>query len=374
MQRQHTIDRKRKGIGAVGTLAAAMSLCLALVLAACEEKFDLATLPTNQPVTSDTSYVQIFPSFGGFSGPRAIMIGYDQLMYVADSVGNRVVMMNRAGQVLSERAVQHPMSLAQDTRLDLLVGGELVTASGDAAGAVFRFHLVSENPDSAHRLDLAPVDTVWVESAQPRRRFPGISTLPDNSYLVSRTGPDNSSFIDPDGRVMVFSRNDEYITPVPGLVTQTGTGITNINKPLGLASFPRVRDFIMTQSSEGVAYGAIWMIYKQESDFEGWVPKYDPEKPEDRGVDFIRPYRYLYAVAAAVDPVRLDVFIADAALDSVFKFNSKGRLKSETFGLVRSGGAMLQPVGLAYYERILYVLDAQRKEILRFRLTTDVPR
>src|SRR5512141_111511 len=140
MKGQRTIDRSMRDIRAA---AVVMSLGIALVLGACEEKFDLATLPTNQPVTSDTSYVQIFPSFGGFSGPRAITIGYDQLMYVADSAGNRVVMMNRAGQVLSERAVLHPMSLAQDTRLDLLVGGEVLMPSGDAAGALFRFHLVS---------------------------------------------------------------------------------------------------------------------------------------------------------------------------------------------------------------------------------------
>ncbi len=355
-------------------LAAATALCVALVLASCEEKFDLSTLPADQPVALDTSYVQITPSFGGFAGPRAILIGKDQLLYVADSAGDRVVMMNRAGQLLSGRTVLHPIALAQDTRLDLLVGGELVMPSGDVAGAVFRFHLVSANPDSAHRLDLAPVDTIWIERAQPRRRFPGIATLPDNTYLLSRTGPDNSSFIDPDGRVMLFSRNDEFVTPVPGFVTQTGTGIWNIYRPLGLASFPTGKDFILTQSSEGVAYGAIWMKYEQSADFEGWLPKFDPEKPEDRGVDFIRPYRYLYPPAVAIDPIRLDVFIADAALDSVFKFNSRGRLKSETFGFARSNGVMLQPVGLAYFERILYVLDGRRNEILRFRLTTDVPR
>lgn len=368
-QREFHLRRRLSSV-----VVATMVLVGTLGTAGCEQKFDLSLLPSQELVIQDTSYVQVYPSFGGFTGPRAIMIGNDQLLYVADSAANLVVMINRAGQILSARTMLHPISLAQDSRLDLLVGGELVMQSGDTAGALIRVHLVSANPDLAHRLDVARLDTVWVERAQPHRRFPGIAVLPDNSYLVTRTGPDNSSFIDPDGRVMLFSRKDEYITPVPGFATRSGTGISNINKPLGIASFPRVKDFVVTQSSEGIAYGAIWMHYEQSAEVDGWIPKFDPAVPEERAVDFIRPYRYLYPAAVAIDPIRLDVFVADATLDSVFKFNSRGRFKSETFGKFRTGNAMVRPVGLAYFERVLYVLDGDRGVILRFRLTTDIPR
>ena len=228
--------------------------------------------------------------------------------------------------------------------------------------------------DSAHRLEVAPIDTVWSEPARPERRFPGITVFGDNTYLVVRVGPDNSSFVDPDARVLLFDANDRFLTPVPAFNTRAGTGITDINKPTGIASFPGVKDFILTQSSEGVAYGAIWMRYEQSADFDGWLPRFDPANPEQRFVDFIRPNRYELAVSVAIDPARRDVFVADAELDSVVKFNSRGTFKSESFGAVRSAGLMRRPTGLAFFERVLYVLDAERGEILRFRLTTDVPR
>jgi hypothetical protein len=282
--------------------------------------------------------------------------------------------MNRAGQMLSARPMLHPRSLGQDSRLDLLVGGEMVAASGDTVAAVFRIHLVSASPDSAHRLEVAPTETVWVELARPARRFPGITVFPDNQYLVVRSGPDNSSFVDPDGRVLLFNAHDSFITPVPALTTRVGRGITDMNVPTGLTSFAGTRDFIVIQSSDGVAYGAIWFRYERNADFDGWLPRYDPARPEDRSVDFIRPDRYVLPEAVTIDRARGDIFVADAALDSVFKFNSRGRFRNESFGRVRTGDSMVRPTGLAFFERILYVLDGERGEVLRFRLSTDVPR
>ncbi len=342
------------------------------VFVACESKPPLP--PDQQQSTIDTSYVEVEPPFGGFTNPEDVMIGNDQLLYVADTKANRLVMMNRAGQFLSQRTMLHPISIAQDSRLDVLVGGELVAANGDTLGAIFRIHLVSPSPDSSHRLDVARIDTIWVEYARPARRFPGITVFGDNEYLAVRVGPDNSSFVDPDGRVLLFDENDNFITPVPALTTRSGSGITDINKPTGIASFPGVRDFVLTQSSEGVAYGAIWMRYEQSADFDGWLPRFDPSQPEQRNVDFIKPNRYLLPMGVTIDDARRDVFVADADLDSVVKFNSRGRFRNESFGRVRTGGKMQRPTGLAYFERMLYVLDGDRGEILRYRLSTDIPR
>ena len=344
------------------------------VIAGCEKEFDLSTLPQLPDSVIDTAYVQLSPPFSGFVGAEGIAVGRDQLLYIADTRNNRVVMLNRAGQFMSARSVLHPRSISQDSKLDLLVGGEVVAANGDTAGAIFRFHLYSPSPDSAHRLEVSRVDTIWRELAKPARRFPGITVFGDNTYLAVRSGPDNSSFIDPDARVLQFNDNDVFVTPVPGLVTTVGTGIADINVPTGIASFPGVKDFVLIQSSQGVAYGAIWMTYQANTDFVGWLPKFDPAVPEQRGVDFIRPNRFALPRGVAIDPSRRDVFIADAALDSVFKFNSRGIIKGESFGLIRSGGTMQKPTGVAFFQQILYVLDGDQGLILRFRLTTDVPR
>jgi hypothetical protein len=342
-------------------------------MVSCQERFDPGSLPEDTARDRDTSYVIIEPSFGGFTQPEDILIGNDQLLYVADRGANRVYMLNRSGFVLSSREMLHPVSLAQDTRLDLLVGGEMIATNGDTVGAIFRLHLVSTNPDSAHRLDRARIDTVWREFARPDRRFPGIATFGNNQYLAVRTGPDNSSFVDPDARLLLFDRTDAFLTPVAGLRTGVGSGIT-INKPTSIAVFPGTRDFIVAQSSEGVSYAALWFSYLSTSDFEGWLPRLDPERVEDRGVDFIRANRFLNPEAVAIDAVRRDIFIADAGLDSVFKFNNRGRLLQESFGGAKTRGAMKRPSGLAHFERILYVADADSGIILRLRLSTDIPR
>jgi hypothetical protein len=349
---------------------------LALVIAVngCDTPMDLSTLPQENTRPLDTAYIAIDPPFGGFTQPEGILIGKDQLLYVADTRGNRLVMMNRAGGLMSERSMLHPVSIAQDSRLDLLVGGELVAPNGDTVGAIFRIHLVSASTDSAHHLNLARVDTVWRELARPQRRFPGLAVLNDNSYLAVRNGPDNSSFIDPDARVLQFAANGAFITPLPAFVTGVGTGIANINHPTGIATFPQKKDFVLTQSSEGVAYGALWLVYSSTSDFQGWLPRFDPANTDERAADFIRPNRYVYPAAVAIDPSRTDIFVADAALDSVFKYNSRGVMRSESFGFYRSNGMMVHPSGLAYFEKILYVLDKTQGIILRFRLSTDWPR
>ncbi len=349
-------------------------LWLLAVTPGCEEKFDLSTLPQPDAVVLDTSYVRLDPPFGLYPDAEDIMIGNDQLLYVADTRGNRVVMLNRAGQFMSERRLLAPLSLAQDTRLDLLVGGVIVVSSGDTAGALFRIHLVSSSQDSAHRLNVAPVETVWVERARPHRRFPGLTVFGDNTYLAVRTGADNSSFIDPDARVLLFDANDRFVTPIPGLNTRIGSGITDMYQPTAIASFPGVKDFILAQLSQGVAYGALWLRYEHTLDFDGWLPKFDPALPVNQGVDFIRPNRFLEPSAVAIDRARRDVFIADAGLDSIFKFTSRGAFKAESFGRRLSGGVLQRPTGLAFFEQVLYVLDAPSGFIYRYRLSTDIPR
>jgi len=344
-------------------------LSLFLVSSGCEERFPLQQLPDplSQVVVGDTNYVEIVPPIEGFNQPASLLIGLDQLLYVADTKNNRVVMMNLAGQMLGTRAVLQPTSLMEDFRLDLLVGGVIVAANGDSVGAIFRVKLAP----AQHAFATARIDTVWREPARPRRRFVGIALLPDNRYLVVRRGPDNSSFVDPDCRVLMFSATDQFITPLGDLVTQAGSGITNINQPTGITTFPNSRDFIVIQSSEGIAYGAIWMVFQQSSDFEGWLPKYDPAKPDDRFVDFVRPNRFINPLAVAIDGSRRDMFIIDAAQDSVFKFDNRGRFRGESFGLSRTSGRMKRPSGAAFFDKTLYISDAETNRIFRFKLSTD---
>ena len=352
----------------------ALIVCCAALLAAfgggCEKPYPFGPIQALEQVkfnTGDTTYLEITPPFGGLDRPTSLLIGNDDLMYVANSGNNQIVMMNLAGAVLGERTIFNPTAIAQDLKLDLLVGATIVNANGDTVGAILRIHMVQV----AHQIADARIDTVWKEDAHPDRRFVGFAVMPDNTYLAARTGPDNSSFIDPDTRILRFSNTDHFITPVTDLITGTGTGVTYINRVTGLRAFPSSHDFIVLQSSEGVAFGAIWMMYENDPNFEGWLPKFDPGDVSQASVDFIKPNRYINPTGVAMDDKRLDIFIADPAQDSVFKFNSKGGFRMESFGSFATNGQMKRPTGVAFFDKTLYVSDAEANCVFRFKLSSD---
>lgn len=343
--------------------------------------YDPNRLPpaTDIPTATDTSYVPK-GEWGGFIKPVAIIYGRDQLFYVADYLGNRIVMLNQAGQELSRlENIVHPASIGQDTRLDLIVGAETrEPTTGDTIGVIVRIKLVN----ASHLLDQAEIDTIWKEPARPLRRFVGVGIIPNDEYLVVRDGPDNSSVVDPDARVLRFryvhvdatARKDSFITSLGDLQSGVGGSITNINRPTGIATFPGKSDFILIQRAEGIQYSAIWMVYSKTFDFEGWLPKYDPSQPDQRSIDFVRPNRFTEPRGVAIDRLRSDIFIVDASQDSIVKFNSRGVFKGESFGRENSvGGNLKNPRSVAIAEKTLYVCDSDslRGRIVLYRLSTD---
>ncbi len=381
---------------------------LLLLIAGCEQRLDISTLPNPNKATNpgDTTYIELFPTWNGFSSPRAVMIGNDQLVYVCDYGNNEVIMLDAGGAVLSRKSILHPVSIAQNSKLDLYVGAETVAPNGvDTVGAIYRIYLVRFDTtyvagydtviafgdttlrpivrDTSYfydsHLDVAPARVVWQETSRPARRFPGIAILPGNRYLAARYGPDNTSFVDPDCRVLEFNAGDTLITPLGDLVTRPsgGTAITDIRYLTGIMSFPGTNNFLVTQTTDGVAYGAILMTYTSNINFQGWLPTYDPANPAQRGTDIIRAYSFRNAVAAAYDRKRRDIFILDAGLDSVMKFNSKGVFKQESFGRALTSSnnfpSLDGPMGIAYSnDCTLYIADTGNKVIRRFKLSIQL--
>ncbi len=346
-----------------------------LFIAGCEEPIPTPT-GTALPQIGDTSYVEKNTWTGIFNKPRTIIYGLDQLLYVTDTENNRIVMLNQAGQILSvSKPIRKPISIAQDLKLDLLVGAETIEpTTGDTIGVLLRIKLVA----ASHNLNNAQIDTVWKEPARPKRRFVGIGIILNNEYLVVRDGPDNSSIVDPDARVLRFkyrpnatTKKDSFITPLGELQSGAGSSITNINHPTGIATFPNSGDFIVTQNSDGVQYSAIWMAFTKNQDFEGWLPKFDPTIVDQRSIEFISPNRFRSAAGVSIDRIRRDIFVIDALLDSVAKFNNRGKFKVESFGKKTPGITLNHPGGAAIAENTLYVCDTQNDRIVLYRLSTD---
>ncbi|MCX6136002.1 MAG: hypothetical protein NTV54_00695 [Ignavibacteriales bacterium] len=349
----------------------------ALLLAACEAKFDLSDLPAPDSggKPNDTTYV-VKGIWSGFNNPRAILYGQDQLFYIADMGNNQIILLNRAGNILSRSGfILHPMSLAQDSRLDLLIGAETIEpTTKDTIGIILRMKLVAAN----HHLDEAVIDTVWTEPARPHRRFVGIGVAPKDEFLVARDGPDNWSAINPDAAVMRFKHTkidsthyvDRFITTLselqsgPGNYSQTG-----LNHPTGIATFPDKADFVVTQTRDSIAYCAIWMTYTLSADVDGWALKFNAVS--NAGVDFIRSEMIQSASGVTVDKSRGDIFVINAMQDSVIKFNSRGKFKSESFGGRTPGISLRRPCGAAVAEKTLYIVDSGNNRIVLFRLSTD---
>jgi hypothetical protein len=369
-----------------------------LFIIGCEYKI---TPPSEGGSTSnDTSYVEISPPWGGFGSPRAILIGNDQLIYVADYDSNQIVMMDAAGTIIGHHPILHPISIAQNSKLDLYVGGEAVVHNGsDTIGAIYRISLVRWDTTyiAGFTIDTLSNDTTYIirdtsyfynhdlynahtrivyqEPGRPDRRFPGIGLLPGNGYLVARVGPDNTSAIDPDCRIILFDTSDVSITPIAGLFPYSQGG--TIDQLTGLMTFPSSNDFIFAQKSNtgGVGYGAVWMIYKKDVDFEGWLTKFDPLIDFQRGVDFVRSYLFREARGIAYDKKRREIFIVDSELDSVVKFNRNGQFRTESFG--RSKAGLIKPYGAAFSnDCTLYITDLGNRTnpplIRRFRLSTQL--
>lgn len=347
----------------------AFTVAMAAVLSACGDTFDAADLGATAPPESygDTSYVLQQPIWEGFSAPSDVLVGREPFIYVAERDADRITMMDLSGRRIgSSSTLRRPTALAQDYRLDLLVCGEIDTTIGGTAatfGAIFRVKLVA----AGHNIALASVERVYFDPLNPDRRFTGISVLANNSYYVTRTGPNNSSLVDPDDAVMLFDRNDALRPRVewPGLSVD-GTGLATLTQPTSIATFPRITtDFVFTQMGEKSLFRMQWITQRTTGDVTQWESYYTPARDGD--IDFLRISLFDRPEDVTVDDAG-NVYVIDAGLDSLFKFNSSGFI-TQAFG---GAEQFSSPEGVAFFDRTLYIADTGNNRILRFVLSTDL--
>ena len=346
-------------------------ILLIFSLTGCGEKLDLSQFPINGGGggnISDTVYVQIYPEWGGYNNPKDILVGLEPLIYIADTDNNRIVQLDISGGFISAVEAKHPIRLAMDNNLDLLAIWDSITDIGDTINVVYRYRLY----DGGGILSNAPRIS-FLTSAQPtpissrRRKFTGISTFPDNSVLISRVGPDNSSFIDPDNSLIkVTGRNSlTSVQPLSGFQT-TGNGIFSVEKTSSIITFrTNPTDFILTRNTTDFGFKVEWF------EFDDVNGSYNPKFLPETNADIVR-IQLGTPQKVAVDD-NSNVYVIDSGRDSLYKFNNLGMIKGESFGGTGSGtNQFSSPFGIAVFNRVVYIADSGNGRIVRYKLSTDL--
>jgi len=179
------------------------------ILSSCADKFDLNEIDLGDGegnIGGDTTFVLLNPVWEGYNKPQDIMVGREPFIYVADTENDRIVMLNLAGEILGTRSIKHPVALAQDHRLNLIVVAQFDTAVGGGTqtfSAVFKLDLVSVQ----HQIEIAPMTRLLPRTEdlnRPELEYTGACVFANNIFYIARKGPNNTSFIDPDNSILIF--------------------------------------------------------------------------------------------------------------------------------------------------------------------------
>jgi len=353
-------------------------LLFVLFFSSCrQDDLDLSTLPLNNNTgnVGDTTYIPIAPVLTGFNNPIDIYVGYEPLIYIADKDNNRIVQMDRSGALIGySDFILKPRKITQDRNYDLLVIGSVIDTIPpnilDTVDAVYRFKLRN---NGGLITGVTPAVVFKSNQATPipgdHGRFSGISTFQDNYYLVLRTGSNNSDPIDPDNAVFRIDKYDNT-QPVPERLSGfqvEGQGLLSLLGTSAMTTFSyNNSDFIYTETSSNVAFKIQWAIYDEIEQI--YTAKFTPES----GVDLLRNGLVIEPQDITLDQFN-NIYVIDSYKDSLYKFNSLGKLRSESFGGHGSSNSQFNfPMGVAFFDKTLYIADSGNNRILRFILSTDI--
>jgi len=356
----------------VSIAAAIIIVSVAFLLSSCGDKYPLPATPKDQNATlgvDDTTYIQQYPDWdadNGFnlSAPTDILVGNEPYLYIADSANNRILMLDLNGNRLgSSQPIPGPTCVSQDGRLNLVVVCN--------TNKIYKIDLYSVQ----HNITAAEVKLVYEDVDHPNRQFTSVaawhgtqsgSVELEQWYYVTVNGPDKR-----DNAIFYFSpmSSDEDALVGPINMEPNGTGMFSTATPCGITitkSFNGTTgyfDFLFSQKGENF-YKVQWIT----SNVYGFAIKLNPAtSPTDI---------FTQGKFSAPEDVTIDeqgnIFVVDARQHRLFKFNSSG-LELQSFGELGDGEKQFhRPMGVAYFDKTVYVADTGNDRILRFKLSTDI--
>lgn len=362
-------------------------------------------------IPAGVGYVPVQPFFTGFSNPIDICAGYDEMIYVVDDFGLHVL--DQAGRRYRTIPIPGAKEVVQDRRLHTYVSGRVsVNIGGTDYQVAAVYHLTNTaTADGPFFIDtlIQPFDdqsrafTSFRGAADEAVQFNGLSVLFDNTLMVGRTGPTNStsSVAYPDNTLLFYTEDGVNKGNSNGLTSNSPSikssyKIQSLNgfagPPQRLFGINTSRDFFLAQydSLNPVEFACLGIEYQADPDLG---ERYDG-KPIYLNFDTSKATRFLYEsfrfgriadICVAADNTEY-LFVIDQDKDSLFQFTNQGfegvtppanfpasKLIITSFGGEGSGLFNFRdPSGVCYLKRIVYVADKGNGRICRYVLSTDL--
>ena len=359
-------------------------------------------------VPSDVGYVPILP-FWNTPNPVDVYVGYDEMVYVVNENGLEVF--DQKGDLQRTIFIQGASDVIQDRRLHTYVAGRVDRIID---GITYNLPAVYHFTNTATPSDPLAIDTLIHPFCDVSRNntafrgtddeavgFTGLATLADNTLYVSRKGPTNNlaSAARPDNTILIYDENGVNTGYTIGL-SPTVSSLKSCLGVSSIASFaapPQLtfgistsRDFMLLQGDDNAEYKALWI---KES--------FDP----DAGVTYIqndallnfdtsKASRFLYTSGRFSSPSDIFIapdatgyiFIVDSERDSLYQFTQSGfegvnppANSTTTKQIIASFGGegsgpfqFIEPQGVCYFEKMIYVADKGNNRICRYKLSTDL--
>ncbi len=373
------------------------------------KKTNLDFLPPPNYSNKPVAYVPLQPGIKGLQYPTDVIVGWDQLIYVADAGAQKIYSYDISGTPMSSFSIPGLTSVAQDRHLNLLAIGTMdtiINAKKFTLSTIYRLKLDNaqgyglQNAVIINKTVHPFYFTTGLKDLDTQTSFKHIGVMADNSYYVTRTGPSNSQtqFGGPDDAVIQFSASDVFESPIYVTGSNNAQYTNYFKKPYGIVtraqppqsnSVNTSGDFIFTSVQPGfplevqeinkavdpmfgVSYKLVYYPVGDTTKASGFL--YTPNK-------FVEPT----GVTIAGDGTNY-VWVVDAYKDSLYQFNGQGfegvtpppgygstkNIKVSFGGLGGDFTHFDHPMAVAYYNKIVYVADAGNGRILRFELTTDL--
>ncbi|MCS7029754.1 MAG: hypothetical protein NZ519_13425 [Bacteroidia bacterium] len=362
-------------------------------------------------IVSNVGYVPINPVWY-FNQPTDVYVGYDEMVYVTDADGLHIL--DQKGTKFKTIPIPNATDVTQDRRLLTYVIGRVnypvTIGTNTQIKSLPAIYIIKNAPTNNPQI----IDTLIhpfcdiTRASIPFRpqdeqvSFTGIATLHDNTFYVSRTGIVNTGtgFPAPDNAVLVFDKNfnnTNYINELDPI----NTNLRSVVKPTSIASFaapPQLvsgistsKDFLLTQKTGlETEYAVLWIKRIDDADLgtvytENATLLVQDTSKADRFL--YQPFRFSQPEDVCVAPDASGyIFVVDSGKDSLFIFNRAGyegvnkpansnfrKQVLASFGGLGNGPKQFNnPVGVAYFRKMIYVADKNNNRVCRFKLSTDL--